>query len=152
MKLFKALLPFLATIYLTSCATVSREHLTPKIELVGVEQSTGAESALEFDLQLRITNPNDTPLELSGLYYELSLEGIDVVTGTTRDVPAIEGFDSATIRVNSAPSIINGARFVAHMVNHSEDTVDYRLRVKLGTKSSWVPGKVIEKEGQIPLK
>ncbi len=122
------------------------------MELVGIQQAASAESALEFDIQLRITNPNETPLQLSGLYYELRLANIDVVNGIARNIPAIEGFSSETVRVNSAADIINSARFLAHLVNESDDVVDYKLRVKLGTQSVWKSGKLIEKEGQVPLK
>ncbi|MGB0257905.1 MAG: LEA type 2 family protein [Coraliomargarita sp.] len=151
-KLYLAFILVTSTLILASCATTSKDHLEPTVELVGIQQSASAESALEFDIQLRITNPNDAPLELSGLYYELSLEGIDIVNGTARDIPVIVGFSSETVRVNSATDIINGARFIAHLVNEPEGMVNYNLRVKLGTKSKWTSGKLIEKNGKISLK
>ncbi len=152
MKLLPALLSCIALYLFSACASTSENQLDPSVELVGIQQSASAESALEFDIQLRITNPNETPLELSGLYYELKLEGIEVVNGTARDIPTIDGFSSQTVRVNSAADIINGARFVAHLVNQPDDIVDYQLRVKLGTKSRWKSGKLIEKDGEISLK
>lgn len=94
------------------------------MELVGIQQAASAESVLAFDIQLRITNPNETPLQLSGLHYELRLADIDVASGTARNIPVIEGFSSETVHVNSAADIINGARFLAHLVNESDDVVD----------------------------
>ena len=152
MKLFQSLLIVVIALHLASCATTPKDHLDPTVELVGIKQSANTESALEFDIKLRITNPNNTPLELSGLYYELSLDGIDVVNGTAKDVPVIEGFDSQTIRVNSAANIINGARFLARFVNNSTDLIDYKLRIKLGSKSAWSSARIIETEGEIPLR
>jgi LEA14-like dessication related protein len=60
---------------------------------------------MQFTIQLRIVNPNAETIHLKGLYYELSLEGIEVVTGTAKDLPPIEGYSDAIVSVSSAASL-----------------------------------------------
>ena len=60
---------------------------------------------MQFTIQLRIVNPNAETIHLKGLYSELSLEGIEVVTGTAKDLPPIEGYSDAIVSVSSAASL-----------------------------------------------
>ncbi|MFW6217677.1 MAG: hypothetical protein ACOC4K_01650, partial [Verrucomicrobiota bacterium] len=82
---------------LSGCASMRSDYEAPKIDVVAIEKLETDTEALAFTVRLRITNPNPEPIRLEGLYYELNLEGLDVVNGTARDLPEIDGYSSETV-------------------------------------------------------
>lgn len=133
------------------CATVSGGREKPKVDVVGITKSETDTSALQFTIQLRIVNPNAETIHLSGLYYELSLEGIDLVNGTARNIPPIEGYSDTVVSVSSAASLIGSARLASMMINDPRENWRYELKAKLGTTSKWMPSTTITETGEIPL-
>ena len=146
-----ALLTFIAALGLSGCATLDKNHESPKVDVVGITKGESDTSAMQFTIQLRIVNPNAETINLSGLYYELSLEGIEIITGTARDLPPIEGYSDAIVSVSSAASLFSSARLVQKLINKPQDLLDYELRVKLGTTSKWMPSTTIVETGEISL-
>ena len=135
----------------SGCATLDKNHEKPKVDVVGISKSESGSSALQFTIQLRIVNPNAEPIHLSGLYYELSLEGIEVVTGTAKDLPPIEGYSEEVVSVSSAASLFSSARLVQKLINEPQDMLDYELKAKLGTTSKWMPSTTVVETGEISL-
>lgn len=133
------------------CASLSPDYDKPKVDVVGVESAEGDGRPLRFRIKLRILNPNSEPLKLSGIYYVLKIAGFDVVSGTAKDLPNIEGFSEEIITVNAAASLINSIRLVTELINKPRDELHYELRAKLGTTSSWMPALKVTESGVIQL-
>mgnify|MGYP000383029416 CR=1 FL=1 len=146
-----ALFSFIAALGLSGCATLDKDHENPKVDVVGISKSETGSSALQFTIQLRIVNPNAEPINLSGLYYELSLEGIEVVTGTAKDLPTIEGYSEEVVSVSAAASLFSSARLIQKLINEPQDMLDYELKAKLGTTSKWMPSTTVVETGEISL-
>ena len=144
-------LTLIAALGLSGCATLDKNHEDPKVDVVGISKSETGSSALQFTIQLRIVNPNAEPINLSGLYYELSLEGIEVVTGTAKDLPQIEGYSEEIVSVSSAASLFSSARLVQKLINAPQDQLNYELKAKLGTTSKWMPSTTVVETGVISL-
>ena len=139
------------SLFLGGCASIDRNHDKPKIDVVGIQKSQTDTAALQFTIQLRIVNPNAETLHLKGLYYELSLEGIDIITGTANNLPSIEGYSEQIISVSSAASLMSSVRLMSHLINSPQDVLDYKLRAKLGTSTKWMPATTVLETGEIPL-
>lgn len=151
MKFFPLTYALLAIFFLSGCASINSDYEQAKVDLVGISKSETDTTALQFTLQLRITNPNAETLNLKGLYYELSLDGIDVIRGTAQNIPAIESYSDAIISVNSAASLVNSVRLAARLMNSTSSEIPYQLRAKLGTSSKWLPASTVTETGTIPL-
>jgi LEA14-like dessication related protein len=149
---FLSLFVLITLLTLSGCATLHPHHEKPKVDVVGIEKSATDTSALQFTIQLRILNPNAETMHLDGLYYELSLEGIEVVTGTARNLPPIEGYSDEVISVSSAASLVSSARLITLLVNEPQDMLEYKLRAKLGSASKWMPATTVVETGEIPLR
>jgi LEA14-like dessication related protein len=145
------LFSFIAALGMSGCATLDKNHEKPKVDVVGISKSETDSSALQFTIQLRIVNPNAETIHLNGLYYELSLEGIDIVTGVAKDLPAIEGYSEEVIYVSSAASLLSSARLVQKLINQPQDMLNYELKAKLGTTSKWMPSTTVVESGEISL-
>jgi LEA14-like dessication related protein len=137
---------------LGACATIERDFERPKVNVVGITKTETDTAALQFTIQLRIVNPNAQTLELNGLYYELNLDGIDVLNGTARNIPPIEGFSDAVVSVSSAPNLVNSMRLAARLMEASANDIPYELRAKLGSSSRWMPATTVTESGRIPLR
>ena len=141
----------LAVLCWTGCATLDQNYESPKVDVVGITKSASDTSAMQFTIQLRIVNPNAETIDLQGLYYELSLEGIEVVTGTAKDLPPVEGYSDTIVSVSSAASLLNSARLVQKLIQEPQEMLDYKLRAKLGTTSKWMPSTTVVETGEISL-
>ncbi len=145
-----ALLPLYA-IFLGGCATLDRSYEQPKVDVVGITKSDTDTAALQFTIQLRIVNPNAQTIHLNGLYYELSLDGIDVVNGTSRNIPPIEGYSDTVVSVSSAANLVNSVRLAARLMENSQRELPYELRAKLGTSSRWMPATTVSESGHLSI-
>jgi len=137
---------------LGACATIDPDYEQPKVDVVGITKSDTDTAALQFTIQLRIVNPNAETIYLKGLYYELSLDGIDVVNGTANNLPPIEGYSETIVSVSSAANLVNSVRLAARLMETGGDELPYELRAKLGTSSKWMPATTITESGMIPLR
>lgn len=152
MKYFLLGCVIIANLLATGCATMDADYEEPKVDVVGISKSEDAAAGLQFTLQLRIVNPNATDLELKGLYYEISLDGIDLVSGTANNLPTIEAFSEETVSVNAAPSLVNSVRLASRLMDFTGSEIPYELKAKLGTTSKWMPSRTIRESGTIPLR
>jgi len=152
MKFHLLLFTLISALLFSGCATIRSDYEKPKVDVVGITKSDTDTAALQFTIQLRIVNPNAETINLQGLYYELSLDGIDIVSGTARDIPPIEGYSDAIVSVSAAPSLVNSVRLAARLMEASGDELPYELRAKLGTTSRWMPATTVTESGMIPLR
>jgi|GEM_PF-604093 len=151
----KSQLLALLSIYLlilSGCATNDADYERPKVDVVGITKSDTDTGAFQFTIQLRIVNPNAETINLKGLYYELSLDGIDVLNGTANNIPPIEGYSNALVSVSSAANLVNSIRFAARLMETTSDKLPYELRAKLGTSSRWMPATTVTERGMISLR
>ena len=147
--MFLALLAIYVVIQ--GCANLNPDYDTPKVDVVGIESAEGGGKAFQFRIKLRILNPNATPLKLAGIYYVLTIEGLDVVSGTAKDLPEIAGYGEQLVSVSAAASLINSIRLATELINKPRDGLHYELRTKLGTTHSWMPALKVVESGVISL-
>ena len=152
MKSLPLLFVLLTTLLFNGCASISPDYERPKVDVVGITKSDTDTAALQFTIQLRIVNPNAETINLKGLYYELSLDGINVVNGTANNIPAIEGYSDVVVSVSSAASLVNSVRLAARLMEVSSNELPYELRAKLGTTSKWMPATTVTETGMLPLR
>lgn len=142
----------LSCLIFSACATIDRDYDRPKVDVLGITKSESDTAALQFTIQLRIVNPNAETIKLEGLYYELSLDGIDVLSGTANNIPPIDGYSDVVVSVSSAANLVNSVRLAARLMDASGEEMPYELRAKLGTTSKWMPATTVTESGMIPLR
>lgn len=148
----KALLLGFLMVLIGGCAALSPNYQEPEVELTAIEPlPAGTGNNLRFRIHLRVFNPNDSELALSGLYYTLSLAGHKVVTGTSGDLPSIPAYGQDDITVDATASLMGSLFAAADLIGSRRDTVPYELEAKLGLRRSILPSITVRKEGQIDL-
>ncbi|MDQ8206163.1 LEA type 2 family protein [Coraliomargarita sp. SDUM461003] len=151
MKFLPLLFAMILTLSLGGCASMPSNYEQAKVDVVGISKSATDTAVLQFTIQLRIVNPNPEPIELKGLYYELSIDGIHVVNGTSNQIPSIEGYSDTVVSVSSAANLVNSVRLAARLMESTSTELPYQLRAKLGTTSKWMPATTVAESGVLPL-
>ncbi|NNE36684.1 MAG: hypothetical protein HKN08_00140, partial [Gammaproteobacteria bacterium] len=84
------LIVFCSFILLSACATnVPSDFQQPAFSIMNIELRNSAGLSPEFEVTLRITNPNRVPIDIVGMSYDISMEGNNVVSGVANDLPSI---------------------------------------------------------------
>ncbi|WP_288130161.1 LEA type 2 family protein [Microbulbifer sp.] len=136
---------------MSGCAVLSPDFEKPDVQITSVEPLPSTGGDLRFRIHLRVFNPNNTELALSGLYYTLSLAGHKVVTGTSSDLPTITPFGQDAIVVDASASVMGSFMAAAELLKMQGNTVPYELEARLGLRRSLVPYIKVRRDGQIRL-
>ena len=86
---------------LAGCATLGSDYEEPTVSLTSFRTLPSQSMSLEFEVGLRILNPNPHDLELVGIVYTISLEGQELIKGVGKDFPVIEGYSQEDVTLTN---------------------------------------------------
>ena len=138
----RILLPFLASLVFSGCASIFHQTESPEVLVTDIKplDSTIFEQHLQVDLRLR--NPNDFDLHVTGLDFTLDLNGQRLARGLTNQTLTIPRLGDAVLAVKTSTSTLDVVR---QLFNLSQDQdVSYHLKGILHLKGSRLP---FEQEG-----
>lgn len=151
-RFYRLSLFVLLTLLLGGCAVLSPDFQEPGVEITSLEPlPPGPDNDLRFRIHLRVFNPNDSELALSGLYYTLSLAGHKVITGTSSNLPPIAPYGQDNIAVDATASVVGSIFAAMELIGGRRDTVPYELEAKLGLRRSIVPSITVRRSGEVRL-
>jgi LEA14-like dessication related protein len=76
-------------------------------------------------------NPNRADLPLKGAAYTVHLEGREIVTGVTNDLPTIPGYGEAIVTLNATLNWLEGLGLINDLAQQPANGVSYEIKVKL---------------------
>ncbi|MFA0812217.1 LEA type 2 family protein [Microbulbifer epialgicus] len=151
-KIYRSTLLILTIILFSGCAALSPNFQEPEVEVVALEPlPPGNGNNLRFRIHLRVFNPNNSELALSGLYYTLHLAGHKVMTGTSNNLVPIAPYGQDDIAVDATASLVGSLFAAAKVINLNQNTVPYELEAKLGLHRSLLPSIKVRKSGVVNL-
>ncbi|KUJ84562.1 hypothetical protein AWR36_002525 [Microbulbifer flavimaris] len=150
-RAFPLIFAFCMLLSMTGCAVLSPSFQEPEVEVVGLEPLPSSGNELRFRIRLRVFNPNNSELALSGLYYTLRLAGHKVVTGTASDLQPVAAYGQEDITVDATASLVGSLMAAADLLGRQRNTVPYELEAKLGLRRSILPALRVTKRGEINL-
>lgn len=136
---------------LPGCATLQPDFETPTVTFTSFRMLPSSGIAPEFEIGLRVTNPNAQALNLKGLAYTASLDGQDLIKGVANDLPVIEGYGTGDVTLTATPDVFGGIQFFTELLRDPRDTVNYELEAKLDV-GTFVPAIRVRDKGQISLR
>lgn len=143
---------FLPLLALSGCATLAPGFEKPEVQVTALEPLPNNHSGdLRFRIHLRVFNPNNSELALSGLYYTLKLAGHKVVTGTSNTLPVIPAYGQEAITVDASANLMGSFMAAAELIRLQGNTVPYELEAKLGLQTAFLPAIRVSKRGEIQL-
>ncbi|GAB2873730.1 LEA type 2 family protein [Microbulbifer echini] len=151
-KYYRFTLVLLLTALLNGCAVLSPNFQKPEVEVVAIEPLPArAGNNLKFRIHLRVFNPNNSELALSGLYYTLRLGGHKVLTGTSNNLMPIAPYGQNDIAVDATASLVGSIFAAVNLINQNQNTVPYELEAKIGLSKSLIPSIKVNRSGVISL-
>lgn len=112
------LLPAIAfcLISLAACAGLGRYEKTPSVTLADIRLQEIKTMESAFLVELRILNPNVSPLEISGIECDLEIDGRDFAAGVAGESYVIPAYGSALVPVTVYASMLDMVSSVVAVV------------------------------------
>lgn len=144
------LMLFLCLSVLGACASLQPQYDPPKISLESFRTITGRGVAPRFEMKLRVLNPNKESLDIAGISYDIAVQGIDLISGVTNDVPVIDGYSEQIITLDAGLNTLQLIYFFASLGGgeRSLENLKYRFSAKIDFNGI-SPTQRIEKSGVI---
>ncbi len=143
-------LAMVAACLLSACATMNPNFETPSVTITSFRPVQSNSITPEFEIGLRVTNPNAQSLSLRGIAYTVSLDGTELVKGVANELPVIEGYGTGDVTLTASPDVFGGIQFLADLMSDPRDAVDYSLEAKLDV-GALIPAIRVRDEGTISL-
>lgn len=135
---------------LSACSTLNPNFETPTVTVTSFKTLPSSGVMPEFEIGLRVINPNGTALKLRGVAYSVQLDGKELVKGVSNQLPIIDAYGSGDVTLTAVPSLLAGVRLVTELLNRPNDTVSYALEAKLDV-GAFLPAIRVRDEGNISL-
>lgn len=143
---------FLAALALAGCAGFGRTLEAPRVSLAGlqVQESRGMETV--FLAQVRVTNPNEVDLDVSGVECQLDVNDKELAYGVSSARVRIPAMGSETIPVTIYSSVLDIMRGLIGLPQREE--LRYHLKGKVRLEGTgWLPSTLpFDSRGSVNLK
>ena len=133
------------------CATLTPRFESPAVELISLKMLPSDGLSQQFEVGLRVTNPNSSALKLKGMSYSLSINDYKLASGVTSAIPVIEAYGTGELIVPVSTNLFGGLRLVQSLLQTPQNEIRYRLEASLDPDQIWLPRFNVVEEGVVPL-
>jgi len=113
---------------LSGCSGLFHTMERPRINIANVTPREIKVFEQVFDLELRVQNPNDSPLPVNGLEFELQINDRRFATGVSNQNVTVDRLGSAVIRVEAVTSLWGILQQIAELQQTRTSRVNYRIK------------------------
>jgi Late embryogenesis abundant protein len=136
---------------LGGCASLTPEIDPPKITLESLNPLPSEGGSPRFEIKLRIANPNNQTFDIAGISYGVEIQGKELISGVTNDVPVLEPYSEEVVTVEAGLQLFQLLRLLTSLGKDTADALDYRFTAKIDF-NGFVPTQRIEETGSFTLK
>ena len=104
-----------------------------------------------FEIGLHIINPNRDPLNFEGIFYTVGIEGYNVLSGVSNDLPIVEPYGEANITLLANVDLFKGIKLITSLLQEPRDTFKYSFDAKLDL-GGFSPNINLQEEGEFNLR
>jgi LEA14-like dessication related protein len=115
----------------TGCSTLKPDLEKPAVNVASFRLLSAQGLSPQFEIGLRVVNPNAVRLSLKGMSYKIFLNGHEVMQGAANDLPVVPAYGEAQFKVIANVGLIEGMRFVNDMLKNAGAAVAYRVQANL---------------------
>jgi hypothetical protein len=134
---------------MVSCASLpNSDPLT--IDVAGINPLPGEGLELRLQIDVRLQNPNDTPVDYSGAALDFFLNSRRVASGVSDVTGSLPRYGEVVLSIPVTLSSINVARLVFGIVR-DENPEEFTYRVRGKREGGWFGTRRFEDEGVIEL-
>jgi len=122
----------------------------PRVTLSDIEVKDARALEQVFEVKLRIQNPNDTELTISGLAFDVELNDVQFASGVSGERVVVPRFGSAVMTAEAVSGIADILRQIGKLAEGGLTSVSYRIKGKIYL-GSWLQRLAFEEKGEIKL-
>ncbi len=137
-------------VLLQACASLTSPIQSPtvKIDSLALGETRGINQS--FQIGLLISNPNARSIPVVGMEYSLSLNGFDLLSGVTNQIPTLEAYAETPVTLVASTNALSALRLLNSFAGNPQQGLDYQLKAKLELTDLRLPLNIVEK-GSITL-
>ena len=139
-----------AALLLGACVSLPKDFKEPGVSLVSVEPRIRNLFAPEFDVVLRVTNPNRDALEIAGLSYTIHLQGNKLIDGVASELPVVPAYGEADVRLRATADLVGGLNLLGELLDQPGNKVDFELNADIDL-GRFYPMVKVTRRGSIAL-
>jgi len=143
-----ALVIFFASSF-SACSTI--KPLPPEVNLMRVDVREITLSHVNLLADVRLFNPNDTPLIIQGVDYTLKIEGIKIFTGKNRLTQTVAPRDYANLTLRLSSAYWDIIQLLNKLPNKSDVAFSMQGSILVGKSRLYASRFSFDKEGIIPF-
>lgn len=114
------------------CASLRTDLEAPNVVLESLEVVSAEGLSQRFNLGLRMSNPNDRPLKINGISYNLAVNGHKLVSGVGKDIPEVAAFSEVAFDVQASTNMFEALRLLNKLLgSDASGALDYRLQADI---------------------
>lgn len=141
----------LLALLLSGCATLGRGLEPPQILLQQVRVVSVGFLSQEFALKVRVQNPNDLALPVSGLRYTLEIDGREIGSGMSPEPFTVPALGETDVNLALTTEAVRLVGLLSEWGRTRPGTLPYALRGEVRLKR--LPRTLrFEREGSVPLR
>jgi len=119
-------------LFIFGCAGFQPGYETPTVSITSFDAIPSEGMIPKFQIGIHIINPNRTHLQLKGISYTVSLEGHNIITGVSNNLPEIEAYGEGDVILNASVDLFNSIGFISDLIrNQGKEQIAYDLNTKL---------------------
>ncbi|MEM8499439.1 MAG: LEA type 2 family protein [Pseudomonadota bacterium] len=135
----------------SACSTLQPNFENPSLQVTSISLLPSEGVQLNFDVGLKVSNPNKVAMNVLGLAYDLRLDGYKVIEGVGNDIPEIPAYGSAEFHITASTNLMQSFKLFSGLLNNPKSVLDYTLNTKLDLGSTWLPALRLKDSGEINL-
>lgn len=124
---------------------------SPKVTVSNISMQGATLFEQQFVVTLRVNNPNNSALPITGLRYQLALNGNEFAEGATASEVSIPALGEALVDVTLTTSTFNLMRQMSDWRNGLPEVMDYQIKGKLFLAGALVNSLPFSRSGQVDL-
>ena len=131
----------------SGCTTLTPALETPAVTVTSFKLLSVQSLTPQFEIGLRVVNPNSVKLSLRGMSYKIFLNNREVVQGVASELPEVPAYGEAEVKVIANVGLLEAMRSVNDMLKSEGAEVAYRVLANLDVGVLY-PMIKIEKTGK----
>jgi LEA14-like dessication related protein len=139
-----------AGLLLAGCATIPSDFREPTVSLLSIRPQIENPFAPEFDLRLRVTNPNRNALEIVGMSYSISLQGRKLIDGVARELPIVPAYGEADFGLRASADLVGGIGLLGDLLDRPGEPVAFEFVADIDL-GRFYPMVKVRRSGSISL-
>ena len=150
LKRFYHTLIIITALSMSGCASLIQPTEPPHISVVHFKLIDIQLLEQEYELTLRVLNPNDTPLAIKGLSYTLEINNSKLAQGVSNQPVTIPAFSEKKLKLTMISGTFGIVRQLQSLEQSNQSALNYRISGKLSLDNQLIP-LYFEKTGSLDL-